>query len=107
MTLFFFQRRGPAAWSGADVSGYLLFQCVEHLGADFRDIAIRRFRSRECRPAALLDKRVLFPRVDRLEFDQSGFGLGGTLELIDADWRERRDDRAVGALSRHFHGRAS
>lgn len=84
-----------------------LLQIGEHLGADFRDIAIRRFRSRECRPAALLDERVLFPRVDRLEFDQTGLGLGGMLELIDADRRERCHDRAVGALIRHFHGRAS
>jgi hypothetical protein len=29
------------------------------------------------------------------------------LEIIDADWRERCHDRAVGALIRHFHGRAS
>ena len=48
-----------------------------------------------------------FHEFDRLEFDQSGLGLGGMLELIDADWRERCHDRDVGALIRHFHGRAS
>ena len=48
-----------------------------------------------------------FHEFDRLEFDQSGLGLGGMLELIDADRRERCHDRAVGALIRHFHGRAS
>ena len=42
-----------------------LLQLVEHLGAGFRDIAVWRFRSRERRPAALLDERVLLPRIDQ------------------------------------------
>ena len=61
------------------VVGY--FNALSILAQTSATLRLGVSRSRECRPAALLDKRVLPPRVDRLEFDQSGLGLGGSWNL--------------------------
>jgi len=107
MILFFFRKERPAAGSSADGSVCRLFQGVEHLGTSFGNVGIWRFHARKRRPTALRDERVLFPRVDRLEFRQSRLGRGRMLEVIDADWREHRHNCVFGTLVRHFRGRIS
>jgi hypothetical protein len=68
---------------------------------------VRRLASGYNGPATLLDERSPIPRRDFLEFGQLFGGTGLVLEFLDADWRQRGDDRSFRSLIGHLFGSAA
>src|SRR3954451_23979346 len=80
---------------------------AEHFGARARNGRVRAVGAGARRPSALFDERALLIRAHFLQLGHVGCGFGAALKLVDADRRERRDNRGRGAaLDRGFRGPA-
>src|SRR5947207_13789548 len=90
------RRTQPDRW-------WLLHQIGEHFSAGLRHARIRLVASGQCRPSALTDVGAFFPRVaDRIQLAEIFVDILGVAELVDADRRQRGDDRPVGLLPREL-----
>src|SRR5207253_10510206 len=79
-----------------------LLQTGEQVGARLSDFALRRGRARECRPAALLDVRVLHPRTGLFQLSHVRRDIRLKSELVGTHGGKNRDDGATRTLIGHL-----
>src|SRR5271166_4117732 len=102
----------PAETIGAPIvdriclSAGSLLQAAQNGGAGLRHAGIYGLAPWHGRPAAFFDICRLFPSVGLSQRRQIVGGVGAALELVDADWRYRRDHGAIGRAVRQHLRRA-